>query len=760
MKEYLERFRNKSIFYRILCSYLLLFLIFLISILTFYRIYSAHLKEEIRNGSYVLLEKTQQEVEDRIASCKTILEKVYMDDTFQSSVWQDEQEQMGMMSQYSLKKLLGQWHTRELADLFIYYNYSQRIVSSVNTSTSAGKYLEIYYEAGPKSNFSTSYEAWEKGNEIGNGALRCTTLGTEADTIFVSMYYPAYRTTRPKTVITAVLRPSVVTDAMQGVNEGSLYIYNSQNELLARSGEELEGFRLLSGKGNYYTEQIAGKRYVVQVSQAAASGFSYVHVIPESVFWNKQKEYLKTVLLFMGLFFAVCAGLILWLSKANYAPWKQLVDTVAESTPKPPDGKSENIYLQDAFHETLEQKEIYYKRVQSGKRKETENLFLQYLSLESGGEDFFNLVEEEKYFPLNGPYVLAEFHIESWVRDKVENLGAADTTQLLQNGLSEVLDSIAGTCLCGKLIAQRDRRSFLVLLVLKKDREIEGLEGMLQQTAAILEKTEGIVTTVLVSNEALDKCELPQLFEQLRVCEEYRPVFGRDGLIRFQKVANRSFQYRRNREYIQNYLWDWIRKDNLALSEFDAVQKLIETSLIEESADAESFRLFRKDVLEAMEKLAAQTGIQKDGDGWNRQFELLVQSSFFAEFKLYAAKCLGMLKKFVSTGKQEKDLVGMTVDFIAKEYGNADLNLNYIAEHFHISSQYLSRCFKERYQDSIVDYIAKIRVEHAKEELTNGRDNVETIAFHSGFLSSASFIRTFKKVTGMTPGGYRDQYHS
>lgn len=54
-------------------------------------------------------------------------------------------------------------------------------------------------------------------------------------------------------------------------------------------------------------------------------------------------------------------------------------------------------------------------------------------------------------------------------------------------------------------------------------------------------------------------------------------------------------------------------------------------------------------------------------------------------------------------------------------------------------------------------YIQKLRVQKAEELLLTGDMQVREIAIRVGFSSAASFIRAFKKNTGVSPNGYRNR---
>jgi YesN/AraC family two-component response regulator len=72
-----------------------------------------------------------------------------------------------------------------------------------------------------------------------------------------------------------------------------------------------------------------------------------------------------------------------------------------------------------------------------------------------------------------------------------------------------------------------------------------------------------------------------------------------------------------------------------------------------------------------------------------------------------------------------------------------------------LSPKYLSRIFKEETGESYVGYRLKIKIEKAKELLTQGGGNVSQIAYKLGYENPESLIRQFKKFTHKTPAKFR-----
>ncbi|UVI31994.1 helix-turn-helix domain-containing protein [Paenibacillus spongiae] len=96
--------------------------------------------------------------------------------------------------------------------------------------------------------------------------------------------------------------------------------------------------------------------------------------------------------------------------------------------------------------------------------------------------------------------------------------------------------------------------------------------------------------------------------------------------------------------------------------------------------------------------------------------------------------------------------------YIERHFANPDLSLNHLSEAFNMNPKYVSQLFKDEFGVKFVDYLAQLRIEHAKKRLLESEDPVQDIASSVGYMHSFSFIRLFKKAVGLTPGDYRKEY--
>ena len=92
-----------------------------------------------------------------------------------------------------------------------------------------------------------------------------------------------------------------------------------------------------------------------------------------------------------------------------------------------------------------------------------------------------------------------------------------------------------------------------------------------------------------------------------------------------------------------------------------------------------------------------------------------------------------------------------------QEHLDEPLTIGDIAKTFYMSKYYLCHIFKEGTGFSVMDYVINCRILRARALLRQGVRVAES-GERAGFRSNEHFIRTFKKLTGMTPKHYSMMY--
>ena len=98
---------------------------------------------------------------------------------------------------------------------------------------------------------------------------------------------------------------------------------------------------------------------------------------------------------------------------------------------------------------------------------------------------------------------------------------------------------------------------------------------------------------------------------------------------------------------------------------------------------------------------------------------------------------------------------------IAKEYIDVnyaqDLSLSQIAKYIYLSDSYFAHAFKNKFGVSPKSYILKVRIDAAKDLLSNTEVKVSDVAASVGFSSQQRFNDIFRKYENMTPLKYRQE---
>jgi two-component system response regulator YesN len=78
-------------------------------------------------------------------------------------------------------------------------------------------------------------------------------------------------------------------------------------------------------------------------------------------------------------------------------------------------------------------------------------------------------------------------------------------------------------------------------------------------------------------------------------------------------------------------------------------------------------------------------------------------------------------------------------------------SLSTVAEHLHVSSNYLSRVFRRETGLTLTSYIQRVRIDHARKLLAEGRESISEIAYRVGYRNYRDFYRNFVKQENASP---------
>ena len=151
----------------------------------------------------------------------------------------------------------------------------------------------------------------------------------------------------------------------------------------------------------------------------------------------------------------------------------------------------------------------------------------------------------------------------------------------------------------------------------------------------------------------------------------------------------------------------------------------------------------------------AQEAIKYDVCGY------IIKTSVIEMLPGMIQKAVGKLSVPLLDGEKENeerysdDILGRLQKYIAEHYMDK-LNLTQISQEIHANGSYLSRLYKTKTGQNLFDVINKMKLEKAKEYMSQGK-RIYEIAQMVGFDDVSYFSRVFRKHEGCSPREYENR---
>ena len=111
-------------------------------------------------------------------------------------------------------------------------------------------------------------------------------------------------------------------------------------------------------------------------------------------------------------------------------------------------------------------------------------------------------------------------------------------------------------------------------------------------------------------------------------------------------------------------------------------------------------------------------------------------------------------------GQKEHDDVEIlsAQNFIEENYMDK-ITVDQLADKFSIGRRSFERRFKKATNNTVVEYMQRVKIEAAKRSFETSRKNINEVMFDVGYTDTKAFRTIFKKITGLTPIEYRNKYN-
>ncbi len=97
-------------------------------------------------------------------------------------------------------------------------------------------------------------------------------------------------------------------------------------------------------------------------------------------------------------------------------------------------------------------------------------------------------------------------------------------------------------------------------------------------------------------------------------------------------------------------------------------------------------------------------------------------------------------------------------EFMEENY-QEKITVDQLAEMFALGRRSFERRFKQATNNTVIEYLQRVKIEAAKRSFEVSRKNIYEVMFEVGYTDTKTFRTVFRKITGLTPIEYRNKYN-
>ncbi|EOR93351.1 transcriptional regulator, AraC family [Arcticibacter svalbardensis MN12-7] len=139
----------------------------------------------------------------------------------------------------------------------------------------------------------------------------------------------------------------------------------------------------------------------------------------------------------------------------------------------------------------------------------------------------------------------------------------------------------------------------------------------------------------------------------------------------------------------------------------------------------------------------------------NREIAILVAKFFAIDIDRDSQNAFAIFK---GQKAHADEAIKKAQDYIEQNI-EGRISISELADIVVISRRSFERRFKIATNNSVLEYIQRIKIEAAKRSFEKSRKNINEVMYDVGYTDIKAFRTTFKKVTGLTPNEYRNKYN-
>ncbi|TDQ41072.1 helix-turn-helix domain-containing protein [Aureibacillus halotolerans] len=744
---------KSKVFLAMLLSFLLVFSIPVSFEVLLYRQMEQSIRTQHSKGNVAMLEQLRQVLDQRLNEVDQLAVQVAFHPHLQLALSTNHENYLYFQLIQSLKALDN---NPFIKDFFIYFK-EKDIVLTPSIKTNSSIFFSKYYryeqsQLNHLPNFITTYSG-EK-NYLPAQIVH-NPFTNEKPSVITFLQGLPYGDSTPTALLGVLVykeKISSLLHTINDVNQSTVFIFNEQRQLIMRTGGDdklpIPSTQLMEGNHGSIETNVDGVMQNISYVKSNHNGWTYVSAIPKQTYSAPLVKVQNTALIFLILCLFIGLAASYFLTVWHYKPLEALVSSIIKPFHQTKLPRNEYAFITDTFFDMQEKEKTLEKQLhlqEPTMNEEKTRRLIQGIDNVSGVIEQFVCVSS--YFVV----VALEFEDDSLEEGKSSQW---KLIQFLIQNICEDCFSTQGniytTCV------EKDR--IAIILNYKAPPSAHWISEMEERAVHIkqvLENTFQLSVTIGIGNVQSDIRKVKTSYQEALQALEYRFIKGKQVITFFEELSVEPHYYYPTD--VEEQLINTIMSGDTAKA-LQLIDELFTLNFEDRNISLEVGQCLAFNLTSTLLKVLNRLSVKKAP--WPAK---LLEDMTMCRT---AVEVLHLVKQYCETICEyvEQDRTDYQNEMyleikrmVQEHYADQSFNVAAIANNLDRTQQHVSTFFSKHHGGSLKDYVAKVRLSHAKSMLRNRNNTIADVAKAIGYANDIGVIRLFKKYEGITPGQYRDQ---
>ncbi|WP_028549968.1 helix-turn-helix domain-containing protein [Paenibacillus sp. UNC451MF] len=760
---------KRTVFIRLLLHLTIaMVLITLIAGTLVYRYTNSMLKEEVLGTNTELLAQTRKIVEQALGEVQQMASSLALNTDVQKSVWlpwnlEEEYRFLKNTSDLFSDRINS---SNYLHSIYLFSAINQKLISSSGITDVP----QFAYNAGlQKFLESRSISSWEAASQVS---------GSGSDNVISFYFSVPIQYVQKKGALLINLKEDVLYNAVVNTNkrklgnvaildsDGKVLSYKDKSMLLSRF-DQADIQRIQREKEGYFVEEVNGVPTLVSYMTSSSNGWIYLTLNPYDEVFKRSKDVIHFTLLLSLVVLAIGLLLMVIVSRNYYLPVKKMVQSITTNMEKPLPQvmyRDEFGFIRDSINQLFHQNEEFKTKFRGQELILQDHVLVNLLSGKAADDE--EMLRQFEYYRLN---LEPEQFIVMILRIHLDQAIVPESEEQVRNLIHFQIRTIGEEQLAaygkGVYVSQFHKHDVVIMNADQWTDHNEAFakakELAFRMMTTVSSQMENVVITVGIGGRYKKISEISLSYNEALEALSYEQIAGKGSVLSIHDLqvnrANRN-RFIAYRNQVDKIIGD-LKTGNLDKA-IQMKDQIIEQLHTDTQFGFSYKRMILTHLLNCLVSVRVEL-VQKDGEPdeeehrWYSDFSKLHN---LEESSTWLGRVMEKMAEELQDKRENKnvEVIEKLVAYIRVHF-REPIGLQTLADLVFMNSNYVSKMFKEVTGQTFIDFLTEIRFEEACRLLQNTDKNINEIAELTGFGQKQNVIRTFKKMTGLTPTEYRNR---